>query len=1104
MATSRNTTCLRRWAFVKGKEPTFDALKENFEEMLKALNLPDVHMRADEEKLVFRGMGPYMPVAVWLEMVDGKPVVEMAVSGKGEQIRAQDLEKYFVRSIGAVDRFLASMDRAELFRQKYLTKGAAFGVGAVAGAAMSKAVVGSVKLVAKGVRALLRDQEAYDKELAFYLRAMGIGDLVVGGKDSGNLTPVLKEQAEQENVLAQYQLGVSYASGVGVAADEDEAIRWFERAASHGELRSKNIVAGAWLYGDKDYPVEKKLLGVQYLVDLAASGETWAPAQIIDIYKDGAVSGIPADYDKMVEYAAMYAQQGYLYAAHVLAEVCDTTRGPEVSRPYKDDAQAALLYNMILENEKCDYTETAAMCLADMYRTGRGVAENVEQAIACYRQASSYGNMEAKLALLELFSQTLENEESRTEIRTLARQLKGSGSAPLNAAAVYFLYRVEDAEEQYGKAMKLAQQYVADPCAETQKSEETKAYLAKMEERISQMSEEERRTFLKEGKRFSDGPAWVKGVIVGIVALIPIVIALCVGRTNYNQKENRKTETIEAWEMMDDPYAVDVYGEMILVRDTNDDCVNLREGPGTEYDVITELPNGTWVNLATGMQDDRWTCLILSDGRLGWVYSDFVHDLRGVIRNNSNTGCNVRQGPGTDYDIIGYLYNGEYATAYDACDDDGWYCIEYEGGVGWISGGFWHDGGLYVYNTNYDGANFRAEPSEESEILAYITNYETVIPVDGVDEGEWVHVQYAGMTGWVYRDFICYSGRRENDTEVVQASSQLTSSGSRSDANLTDYEVEYIQTILASLGRGNDGVDVSATSDMDIVCYTSNLVEISYDWDGTINIIDWEAFFDDDRLGPIYSIEREDFINVARQVFGRDIEDEDYTEVSNTYAGYYGVKDGCYCRSVRNGRGGYWGIELLDAQKDEQYTYVDYRTYWIDMIYEEAPEPTVRREPTDIETMSAVLSRNDDEKFPFRLVSACAAGVSNEEPDEYLGEEVSVFDEVYWHFSVAGVDDEYDATYTVCLHDDGTYTGFALLGSGPNVGDIMGGNLIAGQYYFDGGSLYIQDVECQYLQDENVFFAGWQDCYWVWQPDVDGTYRAEFEQYEQAREAFLD
>lgn len=754
-------TYLRRWEFAKGTEPTFDALKESFEEMLKALDLPGIHMWADEEKLVFRGMGPYMPVAVWLGTADGKPVVEMAVSGKGEQIRAQDLEKYFVRSIGAVNRFLASMDRAELFRQQYLTKGAAFGAGAIVGAVTSKVVVGSVKLVAKGVRALLRDQEAYDKELAFYLRVMGIGDLVVGGKDSYGLTSILKEQAEHENVLAQYQIGVSYASGVGVAVDEDEAIRWFERAASHGEMRSKNIVAGAWLYGDKDYPVEKKLLGVQYLVDLAASGETWAPAQIIDIYKDGTVSGIPADYAKMVEYAAMYAQQGYLYAAYILAEVCDTARGPEESLPYKDDAQAALLYNMILENEKCDYTETAAMCLADMYRTGRGVAEDTEQASACYRQASSYGNVEAKLALLELFCQTLENEESRAEIRVLARQLKGSGSAPLNATAVYFLYRVEDAEEQYGKAMKLARQYVADPCAEAQKAEETKAYLAKMEERISQMSEDERRAFLKERMPLFRDPAMTKGLIFGGVAIALVVLALCLVKPNAGQRKTESMDTIEAWEEVDDPYATDVFGETVLIRDTNDDYVNLREGPGTEYDIITTLPNGSWARLGEGVWDERWT-YVMCEGNVGWVHSDFVHDLSGVIRNNTNTGCNVRQGPGTDYDIIGYLYNGEYAVAHDTYDDEGWFCIEYDGGIGWISGGFWHDGMPYVYNADNEGANFRAEPNMESDVLAFIYNDTPVIPVDGLDEGEWVHVQYDGMFGWVYRDFIHYLSWRDS------------------------------------------------------------------------------------------------------------------------------------------------------------------------------------------------------------------------------------------------------------------------------------------------------------------------------------------------------
>lgn len=954
-------TYLRRWEFAKGTEPTFDALKESFEEMLKALELPDVHMWEYEKKLVFRGTGPYMFVVVGLEREDGKVSAAMTVAGKGEQIRPQDLEKYFIQSVAMTDRFLASMDRVEQFRQRYLTKGFAYGVGAVAGTMATKAVVGSVKLVAKGVRALLRDQEAYDKELAFYLQVMGIGDLVVGGKDSYNLTPILKKQAEQENVLAQYQLGVSYSNGVGVAANEDEAIRWFERAAAHGELRSKNMVAGAWLYGEKEYPIEKRQLGIQYLVDLAASGETWAPAQIIDIYKDGTVSGIPADYDKMVEYAEMYANQGYLYAAHILAEVNDTARGPAESKPYKDDTQAAFLYNMILGNDKCSYTETAAMCLADMYRTGRGVEENPEQAIVCYRQASSYGNMEAKLALVELFCQMLENEERRAEIRNLARQLKGSGRAPLNAAAVYALYRVEDAEEQYGKAMKLARQYVADPCADAQKAEAAKAYLAKMEERISQMPEDERRAFLKERKPLFRDPAMTKGLIFGGVAIALIILALCLAKPNAGQRKTESIDTIEAWEEVNDPYATDVFGETILIRDTNDDYVDLREGPGTEYDIITTLPNGAWAQLGEGAWDDRWT-YVMCEGNVGWVRSDLVHDLSGVIRNNSNTGCNVRQGPGTDYDIIGYLYNGEYVTAHDTYDDEGWFCIEYDGGIGWISGGFWHDGTPYVYNADNEGANFRAEPNTEGDVLAFIFNDTPVIPVDGLDEGEWVHVQYDGMLGWVYRDFICYSGRRESNTEFLQETSQLTGTSEGTTVELSNYEVEYIQTILAALGKGNEVLDVSAVSDVDIVRYTSNLVNISFGWSGTVNIIDWEE--DYDREGFLaYSIKREDIINAAWLVFGRDIGDEDYAEASDMDPSGYGVEDDCYLRAGINGRGGIWGIELLDARQDEQYVFVDYKTYWNEWS-------DSGFEPTDIEMMSAVLSRNDDKEFPFRVISA--------------------------------------------------------------------------------------------------------------------------------------
>lgn len=333
---ANNLTYIRRWEFSRNTEPTLSELETGFKETLEALD-SDIRIQVNDSTLVLRSPNAqYMSVLIDCGTVDGKPVVDMSVSGKGEQIKASELEKYYVKSLGAMNRFLNSVNKVDYFRQLTHAKGLAYGVGAVVGSTIG----GSVRLIAKGVKALLRDQEAYQKELGFYIRAMGIGDFVVGGKDSDGLIPIIEAQASKDNTIAQYTLGMAYANGIGVSPSESEAIRWFERAAEAGELRSKNIVAGAWLYGEKDYGVEKKNLGVQYLVDLAEAGEDWAPQQIIEIYKDGSVSGIPADYQRAIEYAAKYADQGYLYAINVLAEASDTTRGPVESSAFKEIGRA--------------------------------------------------------------------------------------------------------------------------------------------------------------------------------------------------------------------------------------------------------------------------------------------------------------------------------------------------------------------------------------------------------------------------------------------------------------------------------------------------------------------------------------------------------------------------------------------------------------------------------------------------------------------------------------------------------------------------------------------------------------------------------------------
>ena len=56
--------------------------------------------------------------------------------------------------------------------------------------------------------------------------------------DTGPLAP-LTQQAAQGDAAAQYELGVAYANGDGVAADYGQAARWFAEAAHNGNPQAR-------------------------------------------------------------------------------------------------------------------------------------------------------------------------------------------------------------------------------------------------------------------------------------------------------------------------------------------------------------------------------------------------------------------------------------------------------------------------------------------------------------------------------------------------------------------------------------------------------------------------------------------------------------------------------------------------------------------------------------------------------------------------------------------------------------------------------------------------------------------------------------------------
>jgi uncharacterized protein YraI len=127
------------------------------------------------------------------------------------------------------------------------------------------------------------------------------------------------------------------------------------------------------------------------------------------------------------------------------------------------------------------------------------------------------------------------------------------------------------------------------------------------------------------------------------------------------------------------------------VQQTNHD-VNLRTGPGTQYDVITVVPVGSTVIIQS--QDSGWDYIQYNDN-LGWVYAQYLGAYAanttasapaasvGSITNYSTTAdVNLRSGPGTSYDVYIVLPAGS-TIGVDGVTD-GWahcYYGNYEGYV---------------------------------------------------------------------------------------------------------------------------------------------------------------------------------------------------------------------------------------------------------------------------------------------------------------------------------------------------------------------------------------------------------------------------------------
>jgi len=162
--------------------------------------------------------------------------------------------------------------------------------------------------------------------------------------------PLYLPLAEQGNVDAQFQAGMIYAMGKGIAEDDKQAAGWLGKAAGQGHREAQTK------------------LGFMY-----ATGK-----------------GVAQNYNTAVDWFYKAAEQGDVTAQYNLALMYASGQGAA-----KDNSLAFSWYN----KAAAQGDPRAQYKLGDMYANGLGMEKNNKQAAVWYRKAAKQGLAEAIAAL---------------------------------------------------------------------------------------------------------------------------------------------------------------------------------------------------------------------------------------------------------------------------------------------------------------------------------------------------------------------------------------------------------------------------------------------------------------------------------------------------------------------------------------------------------------------------------------------------------------------------------------------------------------------------------------------------------------------------------
>ena len=196
------------------------------------------------------------------------------------------------------------------------------------------------------------------------------------GSDSGDdITKRLTLKAEQGDAEAQFNLGLKYENGQGVAQDYTKAVYWYTKAAEQGHVWAQNNLG--LMYDNGQGVAQDYTKAVYWYTKSAEQGNAGAQNNLGLMYYNG--QGVAQDYAKAVELFTKAAEQGDAVAQNNLGNI------------YKNGTP--IYSKTVVVNADGSKTENVI-----------GIAKDHKKAIYWYTKAAEQGNADAQKALDSLKS----------------------------------------------------------------------------------------------------------------------------------------------------------------------------------------------------------------------------------------------------------------------------------------------------------------------------------------------------------------------------------------------------------------------------------------------------------------------------------------------------------------------------------------------------------------------------------------------------------------------------------------------------------------------------------------------------------------------------